>query len=48
MTNKHIIVDSVNVAECVYRVEEKCILKDDRCYFFPNCHYKQLKRKEQE
>lgn len=48
MTNKQIIIDGVNVAECVYRAEEKCILKDDECCFFPNCHYKNWQRKEQE
>ena len=48
MTNKQIMIDGVNVAERVYREEEKCILKDDECCFFPNCDHKQLKRKEQE
>ena len=48
MTDKQIIVDGVNVAECVYREEEKCILKDDECCFFPNCDYKNWQRKEQE
>ena len=44
MTDKQIIIDDVNVSECVYRAEEKCTLKDDGCYFFPNCNYKQLQR----
>lgn len=48
MADKQVIIDGVNVAECVYRAEEKCILKDDECYFFPNCHYKNWQRKEQE
>lgn len=48
MSREPIMIDDVDVAECVYRAEEKCILKDDGCYFFPNCYYKQLKRKEQE
>ena len=48
MTDKQIIIDGCDVSGCVYRAEEKCILKDDECHFFPNCDHKQLKRKEQE
>ena len=48
MTDKQIIVDGVNVVECVYREEEKCILKDDECCFFSNCDHKNWQRKEQE
>ena len=48
MSREPIIVDGVNVSECVYRAEEKCILKDDECCLFPNCYYKQLKRKDLE
>lgn len=44
MTDKQIIIDGVNVAECVYRAEEKCILKDDECCFFPNCDHKQKEK----
>ena len=40
--------DGVDVSRCVYRAEEKCILKDDECCFFPNCDYKNWQRKEQE
>ena len=48
MSHKPIIIDGVNVSGCVYRAEEKCILKDDECCLFPNCDHKQLQRKEQE
>lgn len=48
MSREPIIVDGVNVSGCVYRAEEKCILKDDECCLFPNCYYKQLKRKDLE
>lgn len=57
MTDKQVIIDGVNVSECVNYTDE---LKDCSCrltyapfhYRFceqnPNCYYKQLKRKEQE
>ena len=48
MSRKPIIVDGVDVSGCTYRAEEKCILKDDECCFFPNCDYKNWQRKEQE
>lgn len=34
MSREPIIVDEVDVSGCVYRAEEKCVLKDDGCCFF--------------
>ena len=52
MTNKHII-DGVDVSECEdygYRGKAGywCHNYDEPCTDYPNCCYKQLKRKEQE
>ena len=58
MTDKQIIIDGVDVADCEHlnacNKKMKCvILQDDVCEIDPycegcNCYYKQLKRKEQE
>ena len=53
MTDKHIIIDGVDVAECEnygYRGKARywCHNYDEPCTDYPNCYYKQLKRKEQE
>ena len=58
MTDKQIIIDGVDVADCEHinacDKKMKCvILQDDVCETNPycegfNCYYKQLKRKEQE
>lgn len=58
MTKKPIMIDDVNVAECIHRIRknEHCTycnaysskVFDFDCSDFPNCYYKQLKRKEQE
>lgn len=56
MTNKQIIIDGVDVSGCeVLTKTEHCkaqmpIMGTDtnKCKCFPNCYYKQLKRKEQE
>ena len=58
MTDKQIIIDGVDVADCEHinacDKKMKCvILQDDICETNPycegfNCYYKQLKRKEQE
>ena len=49
MTDKQIIIDRVNVAECV-RLQDDEISCDlgGECKGWENCYYKQLKRKEQE
>ena len=49
MTDKQIIIDRVNVAECVRLQDDKisCDLGGE-CKGWENCYYKQLKRKEQE
>ena len=49
MTNKQVIIDRVNVAGCV-RLQDDEISCDlgGECKGWENCHYKQLKRKEQE
>ena len=49
MTNRQIIIDSVNVAGCV-RLQDDEISCDlgGECKGWGNCYYKQLKRKEQE
>ena len=55
MTDKEIIIDSVDVSECEFLWKERLPRKvcnngnlDCDCNSNPNCHYKQLKRKEQE
>lgn len=57
MTNKEIIIDGVNVAECKcfyinasHPELQQCINPycKDLCEENPNCYFKQLKRKEQE
>ena len=58
MTDKEIIIDGVDVSECEFYFDEKCrcmdafIMQDfhscPQCNSNPNCHYKQLKCKEQE
>lgn len=52
MTDKEIIIDGVNVAECKYHSStpssELCYMKGNKCNDNPNCYYKQLKRKTQE
>lgn len=53
---KPIIVDGVNVSKCEFLTKTRhckaqmSIMGTDtnKCGCFPNCHYKQLKRKEQE
>ena len=54
MTDKEIIIDSVDVSECEFLWKERLPRKvcnngnlDCDCNSNPNCHYKQLKRKEQ-
>ena len=66
MTDKPIIIDGVNVSECIhidnwkhcnccndliktiYPKATKCHIEEDlRCEIYPNCYFKQLKRKEQ-
>lgn len=52
MTDKQIIVDGVDVSECEdygYRWKARywCHNCDEPCTDYPNCYYKQLKRKEQ-
>ena len=51
--NKPIIIDGVDIAECEdygYRgnAGHWCHNYDEPCTDYPNCYYKQLKRKEQE
>lgn len=56
MTDKEIIIDGVDVAECELGTDSIgfiCNLKNGKtdkcnCSDYPNCYYKQLKRKEQE
>lgn len=53
MMDKHTIIDGVDVAECEdygYRGKAGywCHNYDEPCTDYPNCYYKQLKRKEQE
>ena len=53
MTDKQIIIDGVNVAECSHRKKEVTFMNIIKCYNYGacegvNCLYKQLKRKEQE
>ena len=53
MTDKQIIIDGVDVAGCEdygYRGKARywCHNYDEPCTDYPNCYYKQLKRKEQE
>ena len=53
MTDKQIIIDGVDVAGCKdygYRGKARywCHNYDEPCTDYPNCYYKQLKRKEQE
>lgn len=48
MTNKEIIIDGVNVAECESHSStpssELCYMKGNKCNDNPNCYYKQLQR----
>ena len=55
MTDKQIIIDGVDVSGCEYclkMTKYRCTIQRDvykcLCEENPNCHYKQLKRKEQE
>ena len=55
MTDKQIIIDNIDVSGCEYIDKDSCCnlfegLIGTPCssYYFRNCHYKQLKRKEQE
>ena len=55
MTDKQIIIDNVDVSGCEYIDKDSCcnlfegfIGTPCSSYHFRNCHYKQLKRKEQE
>lgn len=64
MTDKQIIIDGVDVSQCVYRMKDEyntCCCTSTKenegeeritayygCKYNHNCHYKQLKHKEQE
>lgn len=51
MTDKQIIIDGVDVSGCKHIDADcfNCEIFAEVCHeVFPNCHYKQLKRKEQE
>ena len=50
MTNNTMIIDSIDVSICLYFMESDtyCDINDNYCGDNPNCHFKQLKRKEQE
>ena len=57
MTDKQIIIDGVDVGECIYYQYNMCTATKDNygdCSFYckdydmNDCYYKQLKRKEQE
>ena len=55
MTDKEIIIDSVDISECEFLWKERLPKKvcnngnlDCDCNSNPNCYFKQLKRKEQE
>ena len=48
MTDKEIIIDGVNVAECIMHHENNEMLCMVICADTPNCYYKQLKRLEAE
>lgn len=56
MTNKEIIIDGVNVAGCehydnhtnIYFIKDKGKRYCYDCSLDPDCHYKQIQRKEQE
>ena len=51
-----IIINGVDVSECIHYKNQTCIanylftnipFSEAKCKISPNCHYKQLKRKEQ-
>ena len=53
MTDKQIIIDDVDISGCEYclkMTKYRCTIQRDvykcLCEENPNCHYKQLKRKE--
>lgn len=56
--NKEVIIDGVDVSECEHQTYEKCAINFEEwngeiiryldCSNYPNCYFKQLKRKEQE
>ena len=56
MTDKEIIIDGVDVSRCkeyIWALSHVCNLVNGRtdkfqCNYYPNCYFKQLKRKEQE
>lgn len=56
MTDRQIIIDSIDVSACEFLTKtghckaQMSIMGTDanKCKCFPNCYYKQLKRKEQE
>lgn len=56
MTNKQITIDGIDVSGCIHRATNKmgndigtyCRCFTESCKNIKNCHYKQLKRAEQE
>ena len=56
MTNEQVIINNIDVSECEYLTETRhckaqmAVMGTDanKCKCFPNCYYKQLKRKEKE
>lgn len=58
MTDKQEMIDGIDVSECEHQYYKKCkidydewnneIIRYNECQNSPNCHFKQLKRKEQE
>ncbi len=58
MTDKEVIINGIDVSECEHLNYEHCeidydewngeIIRYNKCQDNPNCHFKQLKRKEQE
>ena len=55
MADKQIMINGIDVSECEYclkMIKHRCTIQQDvykcLCEGNPNCHYKQLKRKEQE
>ncbi len=53
MASKEIIIDGVDVSECIFykgycRIAALCDYSGHLCEVTPNCYFKQLKRKEEE
>lgn len=58
MENKEIIIDGIDVSKCAYECNGFCTINFEksnigmldckRCEHYPSCHFKQLKRKEEE